>query len=413
MKTTTSAIAALAAMIVAGCSSTTASTAVHSAAGSPAISTSTTAAQPAAHGVDVALETIPWVQVGPGWMLATWSPVTGTRPGEERPKNEPSRDAATTTLYVVSPAGGRYPITTFPPPGDKPDVELVDWSGEGSKALFYSEYSKPSQAIVVDLHTGKQTAVTVDGFTRFTRPDGKALLVGHVGDSSHPSSLERVDLAGKPQLTYPTDKLENQFTGRYLSTPDGTRLVLGTSAGLSLMGNDGVRGSTLLIPGQSDCSPVRWWDGAPDTTVLANCTSSDSWYTSSLWRVPIDGGASTALTAPNNGKNGGRDLGDVNAWQLPAGTFVQALGACGVIYLARLNDDGTTTPVSVPEVGDGKSIQVIGADGAGLDLEAQAACGGGQSLLRYDPASNTSTVLLGPPVNGGGVIDAMPFAGRR
>ena len=56
---------------------------------------------------------------------------------------------------------------------------------------------------------------------------------------------------------------------------------------------------------------------------------------------------------------------------------------------------------------------MIGADGGGLDLQAQAACGGGQSLLRYDPASDTSTVLLGPPVNGGGVIDAVPFAGRR
>ncbi len=67
----------------------------------------------------------------------------------------------------------------------------------------------------------------------------------------------------------------------------------------------------------------------------------------------------------------------------------------------------------MPDVGDGKSIQVIGVDGAGLDLQAQAACGGGQSLLRYDPASDTSTVLLGPPVNGGGVMDAVPFAGRR
>ena len=31
----------------------------------------------------------------------------------------------------------------------------------------------------------------------------------------------------------------------------------------------------------------------------------------------------------------------MNAWQLPAGTFVQALGACGLIYLAKLNDDGS------------------------------------------------------------------------
>ena len=154
---------------------------------------------------------------------------------------------------------------------------------------------------------------------------------------------------------------------------------------------------------------MRWWDGGPGTTVLATCTSSDSSYTSSLWRVPIDGGTPTALTAPNNGENNGKDLGDVNAWQLPAGTFVQALGGCGVIFLAKLNDDGTTTPVTVPNVDEHKSVEVIGVDGAALDLQAQAACGGGQSLLRYDPATNTSTVLLGPPVNGGGVIDAVPY----
>lgn len=179
------------------------------------------------------------------------------------------------------------------------------------------------------------------------------------------------------------------------------------------MGNDGTVGATLSVPGQAECSPVRWWDGEPDTTVLANCTSSDSWYTKSLWRVPIDGGAPTALTAPNNGQNGGRDLGDVNAWKLPAGTFVQALGPCGVIFLAKLSDDGTTSPVSVPEVSEGKSIRVIGVDGNALDLQAQAGCGGGQSILRYEPETNTSTVLLGPPINGGGVIDAVPYKGQR
>jgi TolB protein len=33
-------------------------------------------------------------------------------------------------------------------------------------------------------------------------------------------------------------------------------------------------------------------------------------------------------------------------------------------------------------------------------------------LFDYDPAANTSTVLLGPPLNGGGVIAALPYPGR-
>lgn len=413
MKITTTAIAALAATVVAGCSASTGSSAHHTSPGHTGTSASASAAQPAAaRGVEASITSIPWSRVGPGWMLATWSPVSGTRPGEDQPPNEPSRDTATTTLYLVDPAGGRYPITTFPPPGDKPSVDIADWSGDGSKALLSAEYVERSNAIIVDLHTGEQTVVPVDVYPRFTRPDGRALLLSHTGDSDHPGKLERVDLSGRPQLTYPTDKLASTFSGRYLSTPDGTRLVLGTQAGLALMGNDGTVGPALSVPGQSDCDPVRWWD-APATTVLAKCTSSDSWYTSSLWRVPLDGSTPTAVTSPNNGQNQGRDLGDVNAWQLPAGTFVQALGACGLIYLAKLNDDGTTGAVSVPNVDAHKSVEVIGTDGTALDLQAHAACGGGQTLLRYQPNTNTSTVLLGPTVNGGGVIGAVPYAGQR
>lgn len=416
MKSTTTAIAALAAVMLAGCASSTQSAAVDS-SGSPAANTSAStpapAAQLAAHGVEAAIETIPWSQVGPGWMLATWSPVSGASPGEDRPPNEPSReDAATTTLYLVNPQGGRYKIATFPPPGDKPGPELVDWSGDGSRALFYEEYGQPSQAILIDLRTGKQDMLPVNDFPHFTRPDGKALLLEHFGDSSHPSSLERVDLDGHKQLTYPTNKLGSPFNGRYLSTGDGTRLVLGTTAGLSLIGNDGTVGSTISVPGEKDCEPLRWWDGKPDMTVLARCTSSDSSYTSNLWLVPIDGGEPTALTAPNDGQQG-PDIGDVNGWQLPSGTFVQALGGCGVVYLAKLNADGTTEKVSVPGADNGKSIGVLGVDGSALDLHASAACGGGQTLLRYDPGTNTSTVLLGSSVNGGGVSGAVPYAGRR
>jgi hypothetical protein len=403
-------VTALAALTVVGCSSSTGSTA-QNAAGTAATSATQSApareAPPAAHGVEAAIETVPWSKVGPGWVLATWSPVKGTRPGEDEQPDQPTRDTATTTLYLVDPAGGRYPITTFPPPGDKPGPELVDWSGDGSKALFSSEYDEPSKAIIVDLHTGAKTEISVKGSPRFTLPQGKALLLStDPGPNSRPATLERIDLTGNRQLAYATDKLGSAFNGSYLSTPDGTQLVLGTAAGLVLMGNDGTVGKTLSIPDQTDCSPVRWWDGAD--TVLTRCDGS---YVPQLWRVPVDGAPPQALTAPNDAS--GRDLGDINAWQLPAGTFVQALGGCGVIYLAKLNNDGTTTPVSVPEADEGKTIKVIGVDGAALDLQVVAACGGGQAVLRYDPAANTSTVLLGPPVNGGGVIDAVPYAGRK
>jgi TolB protein len=173
------------------------------------------------------------------------------------------------------------------------------------------------------------------------------------------------------------------------------------------MGNDGVPGMALPIAGQKDCTPMRWWDTG-STIVLAQCSASPA---SQLWLVPIDGGTPTALTAPNDGQKG-PDYGDTTAWQLPAGTYVQALGACGVIFLAKLNADGTTSKVSVPNV-HGDTIVVVGVNGGDLDLQAKAGCGGGQSLVDYNPSAGTSTVLLGPPVNGGGVIAAVPYSGQR
>jgi len=299
MKTNTTVIAALTAVMLAGCSSSTSSTAAHGTSASPGTPTSTTAAQPAAHGVEAAIGAVPWSRVGPGWMLATWSPAGGHRPGVEPAPGEPDRATATTTLYLVDPAGGRYPITTFPPPGDKAAPELIDWSGDGSRALFSAQYSDPPTAIVVDLHTGAQITLPVHGDPLFTRPDGKALLLTtNPGGYPGPAALERVDLAGNHQLTYPTDKLGSKFSGSYLSTSDGTRLVFGTSTGLVLMGNDGTVGSTLSVPGQTDCSPLRWWDEKPSATVLATCDGAGG--TSRLWLVPIGGGTPTALTAPNN-----------------------------------------------------------------------------------------------------------------
>ncbi|OBG40159.1 hypothetical protein [Mycobacterium sp. E3198] len=360
----------------------------------------------AAHGVEAPLGAVPWSQVGPGWVLAMWSPAPGLHTGETPPPGAPTWQTATTTLYLVDPAGGRYPITTFPPPGDGSPTGLVDWSGDGTRALFARNGKGQTVLTEVDLRSGTKTSFTVertDDKPRYTRPDGKAVLL-HNWKGSQPGSLERVDLAGNHQLTYPVGP---DFEG-YLSTPDGARLVLGTASGLALMGNDGAVGRALPVAGQKDCAPTRWWDKEAKIA-LTRC--GDSSAGSQLWLVPIDGGAPTALTAPNNGQHS-PDYGDLNAWQLPSGTFLQAAGACGVVFLAKLNGDGTTSRVSVPGV-TSDSVVVVGANGGDLQLKSRAGCGSGQSLIDYNPAAGTSTVLLGPSVNGGGVISAVPYQGRK
>jgi len=418
---------AIAAMMTAGCSSSTNSPVAQESSGSPTTSAATSAppaAPAAAHGVEATINDVPWSNVGPGWTLATWSPVIAHRPGEKRAPGEPDPNTAATTLYLVDPAGNRYAITTFS--GASARLDLADWSGDGSKALFTSsEYPKPSKVISIDLHTGEQTTIPVQGSPRYTRPDGKALLVSTSFNGNEPGTLTRIDFEGNVQQSYPTEDLggAGQFGGRYLASPDGTQLVLATANlgnelvprsddSLVVMSNDGQIVRTMPTPmPNADCAPMRWW--AP-TVVLASC-SAEHGSGSQLWTVPIDGRAPTALTAVNSGQGDdpgfGNDLGAGIAWELPSGTFLQSPGACGTAFLSRLTPDGHTTRVNVP--GMSQSVFVTGATGDKLMLQGHTDCGGGTSLVTYDPAANTSTVLLGPPVNGGGVTEAILFRGKE
>jgi hypothetical protein len=342
-----------------------------------------------------------------------WSDAAPERPGGEPVEGEPSPFDTPTTLYLVTPEGGRYPITTFPAPGENGVTpSLVDWSGDGTRALVYQQGPEDGTVIQVDLRSGKQTTFLVKrGFDitpRFSRPAGKAILLLKDIDVDSPASLTRVDLAGKQQLIYPVGDLASKFNAAYLSTRDGTQLVLGTVSGLAVMGNDGTSGKALPVPDASDCQPMRWWD-TDSTTAVAQCYGPD--YSSRLWLVPVDGDAPTPLTARNDGQHG-EDLSDQSAWKLPTGTFLQALGPCGYRYLAELDPaDGTTTKVSVPKVDEHSSVYVLGAKNGHLQLQAALSCGSGQSLLDYDPAAGKSTVLLGGEVNGGGVEHAVPYPG--
>ena len=407
-------VVALVAMLVAGCASSTGSTALQGPWGSPVPTTPTLPAPAAAAVADV-----PWSKVGPGWMLAMWDPAAGHGPGAGSP-GEWTSGMFPTKLYLIDPAGARYAITTFPATGNGPFPQLVDWSGDGSHALFYlsGERHRPN-VISVDLHTGAQTTLTVDGEPRYTRPDGTAILVSTRDNGK--DTLKRIDLAGNPQFTYPTDLGDaGQFGGEYLESPDGTQLVLTTAIpgnpqgrkpgnSLVVVRNDGTVVRELPSPmAGGDCSPVRWWT---PTVILAHCLASGG----QLWQIPQDGEAPTALTAVNS-RNGDDprfkgDYGDGDAWQLPSGTFLQSAGACGSIFLSRLTPDKGTARVTPP--GMESSVIVAGATADRLLLVGKVGCGGTTSLVSYDPATNTDTVLLGPPVTGGAVFQAVLYKGQK
>jgi hypothetical protein len=425
------ALAAVAAItLVAGCSSPTGSSAQQhdsTSTAAPAPATTSVSATPAAtpavtQGVERGIGDVPWAQVGPGWMLAMWTPVTPHRPGEKPAPGEVDPEKANTTLYLLDAAtGNRYNITTFTPEDHEP--YLADWSGDGSHALFSA--TREAKAISIDLHTGERTIVPVDGTPEYTRPDGKALLVSKRFNGNEPGTLKRIDMSGHEQLAYPTDDLggAGQFSGDYLESPDGTQLVLGTANlgnevvprsdnSLVVMDNNGLIVRTLPVPmPKAYCAPVKWWR---PTVFLAHC-SAERFAGEQLWEVPLDGGKPIALTAFNSahGKDPGFEgnLGNWNAYHVPSGVFLPTAGACGTAFVSRLTPDGHTRRVQIPGVSD--SVELAGVTGDKLVVVGMVGCGGGQSLMTYDPVANTSVVLLGPPINGGGVTGGRLFPDEK
>jgi TolB protein len=279
---------------------------------------------------------------------------------------------------------------------------------------------RTSYAVSVDLHTGQRTMTPVHGSPKYTRPNGEALLVSTQFNGSDPGTLIRTDLAGRRQLVYPTTDLggAGQFSGDYLAFPDGTQLVLGTANlgneivprtdnSLIVMNNDGTIVRTLPAPmPKAYCAPAKWWT---PTTILAHCTAEGS-AAEQLWTVPIDGGSAAPLTAVNThddapGFEG--NYGNWTAYETTSGTYLPTAGACGTAFVSRLTADGHTERVDIAGAGD--SVSLVGAIGDDLAVVTQIGCGGGESLLAYDPATNTSNVLLGPPAIGGGVDEVLPY----
>ncbi len=107
---------------------------------------------------------VPWNQVGDGWTLATWNPVPGRLPGERSDPDAPAPAKAAETLFLIDPAGHRYAITTFEPTDRGWHPRLVDWSGNGGRALL----TIGDSVIVVDLRTGSQTSFPSSASPRFS-----------------------------------------------------------------------------------------------------------------------------------------------------------------------------------------------------------------------------------------------------
>ena len=342
-------------------------------------------AQPAAS----AAAGVPWNHVGTGWVLAQYTTAV-----PEGGKTGPA------TLYLISPGGARYKLASWPDNGTAP--QLLAWSPDGKRALF-QVFSGQGGVEQLTLATGQATRFALPGGATpigYTTPNGQNIVAGRTSGSQ--TILARYSLSGRLTRT-----LGSSADGAVLYEPSGAAFLTGTRSGLKLVSNGGSLIRNLPVPGTSanTCNPVRWWNA---TTILASCAPPNT-AAPQLWLVPLGGGRPAALTPRRAASS--RDLGDLDAWSLSSGLYLQAAGPCGVLQIFKQARDGSIKLVTVPHTeGDNR---VLTASGSRLLIQAPTSCVGSNSLLWFNPATHAEQWLIRAPSNVIGVENAVPFYSRQ
>jgi hypothetical protein len=313
---------------------------------------------------------VPWASVGAGWVLTEYSPGTPSKP-------------APTTLYLVSPSGGKYAVYQWAA-SKTAAPRLLAWSGDKTRALL--QLSGQSQLEQLNLRTGKAARFSLPADALpvgYTRPNGLQLLGAAVSGSAEP--LARYTLAGKRVQVLGTQAYE----AGAIYTPDGTELALSAGTGLLLVSNTGKVIRKLPVPAADPrigCGAVRWWNPG---TVLAECTPKGG-DAAQLWLVPANGAKPKALTPV---RKSGPDLGDLDAWPLASGLYLQSAGACGLLELNKQAKNGSVAPVQVPGFPAGTSLAVVTGLGPQLLLQGRGCTLGGQ-LVWFNPATKAEKWLF-------------------
>jgi TolB protein len=335
---------------------------------------------------------VPWAKVGPGWVLAEYS-ATVVPDSSAKPRLGP------VSLYLIDPAGGKYLMYRWKERQGQSLPALIDWSADAAKALIGQQPNEvgypPTRVMQLTLATGAVTSFHVPWNVypqAYATPDGGAMLATS-GDQR--IKLIRYCLTGRrgPALAS-AENLEFSESG------SGVVAVSGTT-GIKLVDATGRIIRWLPVPGAqaaaAGCGPIRWWNAR---TVLAVCPQHG------LWLIPADGAAPRHLSPARNG-HGVDPNGDVGAWALPSGLYLQAVGACSQLYIVRQLPSGRVQSVNIPGT-YGNNNRIINSLGTRLLVRAQTGCPGSDSLLWFDPATRAVQMLLSAPRDVIGVLAAIP-----
>ena len=339
-----------------------------------------------AHKVNApAVSRVPSASVGLGWSVAEYSTAS-------EPNTKPVIKGKT-TLYLVSPQGKKTAFYNVPAGTGLNMWRLIDWSGDGQRVLLgtpngaYEQVSVKTGKVVNKFSLTTQTSITVIGYTR---PHGENILATAPGGIG----VDRYDLQGRLQQRLSKTALQ------VMESPDGTSVVAGTQTGLQLISNTG--GVLKNLPpaaGQAFCQPERWWNAK---TILAECNAKHGSGAPRLWLFPAGGGKVTPLTPQRSGKSG--DLGDISAWKISSGTYTQALGPCGVEFIAKVSGAQVKVPGS-----NLSSDKIVTGLGSQLLVSPLDGCGGQASLAWFNPGTKHVTWILKPGKNLIGAEIVVPF----
>ena len=180
----------------------------------------------------------------------------------------------------------------------------------------------------LNLLTGTMTRLTFaspnSSTLAFTLPTGQQLLESSA--SGKTATIARYTAAGALVKTLVAESSSSAnglpLTVKY--SPSGAELGVAAPNGLLLVSNAGGVIRKLPVPGTDTrigCVPVRWWN---TSTILASCLPANM-ETERLWLVPASGARPSALTPVRNPAKAPGDYGDIDAWRLPSGLYLQSL----------------------------------------------------------------------------------------
>ena len=322
---------------------------------------------------------VPWASVGPGWVLDMYSKAPGTK-------------KAPTTLYLASPAGAKYALHTWKATQAPP--KLMAWAGSKTEALF--QLVSPKTGLIAEwgemnLRTGKITNVTFGKASPigFTLPTGQQILGGYVSGGNN-VTIARFTQTGRLVKKLVTESIK--YLGGFGLPPtvysaDGTEIAVGAANGVQLVSNAGGVLKKLPVPGADTrygCSPVRWWTRS---TLLVECMPKTG-NAPQLWLAPANGARPVALTPV---RKTGFDLGDIGAWKLSSGLYLQSLGACGTLEINKQAKNGSVTRVTVPGATD--SPVVVTATTSRLLVWQRGCEGSGGQLVWFNPGTRAEKWL--------------------